>query len=211
MKTILLTGCVLVTSAWLGSLGGAAATASPIIWQLDSTYAGGTNIALPSDFEFQLKFAVTDFFWEEGLFAHVTWSSENFGQTYTATADNDPHFADAVARLTDGVISNFWTGADEMGHWGQWEHTLFFDVPEGNGIDLEGFRIDYFTLTVTSATLVSPGADPNGDGNWTDFDIPYVLTIHGALVPEPSSASLLGSAGVLGLLPLVRARRRRTI
>lgn len=165
-----------------------------VIWQWESAYSGGTIGVFDSDFEFSLQFAATPsfVFLEPGIFSQVVWSNDTFGQTFVSSADNDSSFTATANELTNGVLGFVHQGIYEFGIWGQLEDTLFtyLALPEGNGIDLAGYRIEFFTLTVMSPSFNSPGSNPNGNGNWTDFEVPFVLAVYGYAVPEPTSLLL---------------------
>src|SRR5262249_45972572 len=55
----------------------------------------------------------------------------------------------------------------------------------GNGIDLGGFQVQRIDLTLNSLVFNSPGSNPRGDGNWTDFNINATLSFIG-IVPQPT-------------------------
>lgn len=81
---------------------------------------------------------------------------------------------------------------------------LEFVDPDHPGVDLSGYIVDSVTRTIT-VELDSPGSDPGGDGNWTDFLVTGVYEIYGSPIPEPASLVVLalGSAAVF-----VRRRRK---
>ena len=56
---------------------------------------------------------------------------------------------------------------------------LFGDSGSSDVFDLFGFRITSIELAVNSINFDSPGRNPNGDGNWTDFTADFTLTING--------------------------------
>jgi hypothetical protein len=71
--------------------------------------------------------------------------------------------------------------------------------------DLAGAQIDRITLMFPNP-LSSPGSDPNGDGNWTDFIFRPTLSVYGVRpVPEPSTAALL----LCGLIAMAFVARTR--
>ena len=48
-----------------------------------------------------------------------------------------------------------------------------------NGIDLQGYVIDRIGFRLDSLTLSTPGTDPNGNGQWTDFALSGAVLFEG--------------------------------
>jgi hypothetical protein len=119
-------------------------------------------------------------------------TNSDVGQTIYRDA-TDPQFAAFVANLTSGST----------------ESGIFGGVLGGNGIDLAGFQIDKVGLRVDSLSIVSPGSNPNGDGQWTDTSGQISFLFEGVrAVPEPSTCAL-ALAGLTCGGYLVRRRRKR--
>lgn len=128
---------------------------------------------------------------------------------FEATSQSDPGFDAAAALFTDGQPNEFEiaiTGASGGGiSVGTNDCALFFGDYECNaGVDLQGGRIDRFTLLVRELTL-----EPEG-GFGTAIYADVALEVYG--VPEPSEPAL-GGCGTLALgaaaLQRTRLRRRR--
>lgn len=121
---------------------------------------------------------------------------------FEATSQSDSGFDAAAALFTDGQPNEFeiaFTGASGGGIGvGTNDCALFFGDYECNaGVDLQGGRIDRFTLLVRELTL-----EPEG-GFGTAIYADVALEVYG--VPEPSAAALaacavsaLGAAARLG-------------
>jgi len=83
-------------------------------------------------------------------------------------------FADAVAKLTDGTDDLIQRGFYYPAGGGS-----SVTGPESNFIaggvsgtlspDFAGYTITRIVLTVDTMTFATPGSDPNGNGNWTDY------------------------------------------
>lgn len=121
----------------------------------------------------------------------------------TITWGDDPDFPIYVELITDGV--DWWLydlgryAGGLFGGTGQFDlESARLDIidPGHGGVDLEGYQVESITRTLT-VLLDSPGGDPNGDGNWTDYDISGVFEFYGT-IPEPSSLVLVAfGAGCL--------------
>jgi len=134
----------------------------------------------------------------------VVYDGETRIDVVTDSLDAD--FADYQAALTDGddwwlYDGFFYTGGSRVAF--QLESVrLDFSDPAHDGVDLEGYLIDNVTRTI-SVELETPGSDPNGDGQWTDFEVTTLFEIYGQPIPEPTTTALV----VGGLLILHRRRR----
>ena len=165
--------------------------------------------------------------WPEVIesFTHETYLSEEFGalegegtlfedfilvegedQIHTLSGDIDPDFPIYAELLTDGLDywlydrARFATGSH--GRFDLESERLEFADDVEPAIDLFGYTLTELTRTI-SATLDSPGLDPNGDGIWTDYLITGTFEIWG--VPEPG---MLGLVGIGSILALSKRRRR---
>ena len=121
----------------------------------------------------------------------------------------EPDFAEFAKLITDGLDWWLYKKMDfafgSLSGFNLESIVLEFVDPDHPGVDLNGYLVDSVTRTIT-VELDSPGRDPGGDGNWTDFLVTGAYEIYGSPIPEPASLVLLalGSAGLL-----VRRRRKR--
>ena len=145
------------------------------------------------------------------LFQGLFVSTKDIGQTYIEGPDDDPSdFNLYTSYLTDGRISYCCyigiIGREGFAESGVPESDFFDFLPPGNnGIDLGGFAIDYYSLVFNSLNFASPGSNPNGDGNWTDFSFSATFSVYGEPIPEPSYCYLT-IAGVV--ICVVTAKRQ---
>ena len=134
-------------------------------------------------------------------------TNSDVGQTIYRDA-TDPQFAAFVANLTNGIDNTLVFNTSNAGS-GSTESGIFGGVLGGNGVDLAGFQIDKVGLRVDSLSIVSPGSNPNGDGQWTDTSGQISFLFEGVrAVPEPSTCAL-ALAGLTCGGYLVRRRRKR--
>jgi hypothetical protein len=161
-----------------------------VIWDRTLFAGFGVNHTNPAtSFTTQLGTAPNQFAVPDLLFDQIILSQASVGVTYDATAANDPDFNAVVQSLTDGIDNRA-----VYDSYGSSQSNLFNNVVGGNGIDLAGFQIDKFTMTLVSRTVLIPGSDPNHDGQWHDDFRTYRFTAEGAPVPEPSSLVLAAAA-----------------
>ena len=119
-------------------------------------------------------------------FPHLTAASAG-SRVWADTTS--PGFAMVVRELTDGA-------SDFLGYqtatpswlagpgWFVAPEPSFFSGQTGvGGVDLAGYAIHAIGFRVDSVQIASPGENPNGDGNWTDF------SVRGAFVFEGTVAS----------------------
>ncbi len=141
------------------------------------------------------------------LFDSASWGVGDVGTTRTLTQATDPDFSNFVERLTDGDLEQivFWLGATPRGTsgYGMLEPDFIYGNPADPRVDLHGYRIDSISLFMNSLTIDSPGGDPNGDGQWTDVNSTFTLSMNGEPVPEPSPIIL----AILGAGALSTTRR----
>lgn len=122
----------------------------------------------------------------------------------SAVVDSGSAFEAAAEKMTDGVIERLGTRV---------QFTLNGEPSGGEGagfpeIDLSGSLIEAFVLTVTDFSRMSPGSDPNGDGDWTDLSFKWRVDVHGTPagdVPLPAAAAHFLSA--LGAFAFARSAR----
>ena len=136
------------------------------------------------------------------LFEGNVFRPSDVGMTVTMTEANDPEFNDAAAVLTNGVNDSLSFQAIGypggcIGGDGSSEALFFFGDQSGaNGIDFIGYAITSIGLRVDALTLNIPGANPNNDGNWTDFSVTYTLIIEGESAPVLCDAETIGMAEI---------------
>ena len=98
---------------------------------------------------------------------------------YVVLTRGSPEFDAAEALLTNGIDDDMIIGlvSGSTGTGGgassagpeshRYENCIDGSLPP----DLQGLHIERITLEIDVATVVSPGSDPRGDGNWTDYNI----------------------------------------
>ena len=144
-----------------------------------------------------------------GLFENLVLTPASLNQLYEANAGNDPDFTYIADLLTNGtndfVASATFAVPGGSGFSAPWTEQRFATYPGANGVwDFSGAQITRVVMRVDRALLEVPGSNPNGDGNWTDFNFSHTLLIYG-VVPEPASALWLAAGAGAAL---VRRRRR---
>lgn len=139
-----------------------------------------------------------------GFFADHTLSSTDAGSTFIATSASDIMFDAKVQLLTNGVDDD--VAIDLQSSNGLQvgpESQMFFDHASGtNGIDFAGFAIDSVDLTLSNDFSVTPDVF----SDTTALRGTITLQVFGHVVPEPSTATLVG-AGLAGLLVAARGRK----
>jgi hypothetical protein len=146
------------------------------------------------------------------LFRQFAIHASDVGTIYTLDQTNGgPNFEAFVAFLTNGINDplTVLAGPGDFGGGGTvpgYENTILTGLPFGsNGFDLHGFNISHITLEFTELTIVSPGSDPNHNGQWTDYTCMADVRIYGEPVPEPSTEVMC----VTGMILLCAASSRR--
>jgi len=167
-----------------------------LVASFDETGSGGSSQILTS-LEFSLEYETDDDYFEIAVPGELGLG--DIGQSFVLQGSDFPDFIDL---LTDGVDQSLavWAGG---GGTGRFESIWFQDNLNLNGPDLVGFDIVRVEMVLNNITFDSPGSDPSGTGNWTDYS--YDLTFNFYQVPEPGTAVLLGTAGMMVLL------RRRSL
>lgn len=124
----------------------------------------------------------------------------DIGRTYAFSAGTD--FEIASSFLGNGIDDRLFSHI-QNGSVGALESERFLGFDPSQYYDIE--RIEF---TILELMLSTPGANPNGDGNWTDYGVNYQLDIYGqrraAEVSEPPLIMLMAIA-VFGFL--VRKRQ----
>lgn len=137
--------------------GGGATVASQIIVWVDIDGAAGTDTLLLPD----------------------TLQNGDRGRDLIATGAG---FQRGAVRLSNNINESIrrFTKFPAGGTGGNFspEATLFQGRP-GNGLDFSGYTVTGITFHVDSILVVSPGSDPNGDGNWTDYYLRGSLIVFG--------------------------------
>jgi len=140
------------------------------------------------------------------LFVGTSITPADVGRTLTATQESDPNFNEFAALLTNGksnkVTLSFGSGKLGSGDLFLTKSGRLF----GQNTGFFGTTIDSVSLRVDSLTLNSPGVNPNGNGDWTDYSFSGVAIVDGEPVPEPVSAL---STFAFGLAVIGFARRRQ--
>jgi len=138
---------------------------------------------------------------------HWLLTNSDVGQTIYRDA-TDPQFAAFVANLTNGIDNTLVFNTSGAGS-GSTESGIFGGVLGGNGIDLAGFQIDKVGLRVDSLSIVSPGSNPNGDGQWTTTSGQFSFLFEGvSAVPEPSTYAMALAGLACGGYVVFRRRTR---
>lgn len=156
--------------------------------------AGGGQRDILTELHFGFGYEPEPTLYEELLY--WTTSPADAGSTLYDFSETGLGFDFAASLLTngteDGIMFNL--------HYA-WESNTDY-LLSGGGKDFQGYTITNISLVVHSLILDSPGSNPNGDGNWTDYNFDVTYEIWG--IPEPSGLLLLG----LGMVMLRRKGQR---
>lgn len=139
------------------------------------------------------------------LFDDAVVTVEEIGHVFVADAGNDPDFQTVVSQLTNGSTTDtvfVVTGIVGFGAAGAKQTESFWATNPSAPGDFAGYQITRIEMYIKDAFFTSPGRDPNGNGNWTDYRIDRKLRIYGTAVPEPNAV-----VGVGILIPIVMSRR----
>ena len=112
-----------------------------------------------------------------------------------------PSFADFVAYVTNGEADGIWHALQMAGGGGggtgRSEAEFFGSAAGPSGFDLYGYAIHRIGLRIDAITIESPGSDPNGDGNWTDYSFRGTLVFEGTIA-SPRACTGDGWRGLRG-------------
>lgn len=108
------------------------------------------------------------------------------GRTVEFSSDTSTTFDAFMALICDGsdelVQGVFWWSATPGGSIGveRPESESFLDgAGPGSAPDLAGEPVDRVEATITRSVVNCPGSDPNGDGNWVDYQVTVVISFYG--------------------------------
>ncbi len=192
---------LLVWSA-LGACGGTYAGEITLLATLDAGVGVGTPRA--DDWHWPVLYYLTD---RESsvLFEDFAIPPESpVDLKHTVSRDNEPDFNVFASLLGDGVDQDIISGAWNQnlgllgGAGGPESYELSAIVPQF-GPDLFGYTIDHVTRILT-ISVESPGSDPFGDGQWTDWTVTGMYEFYGTPIPEPTTLVVFLTAGTPYLL-----------
>lgn len=149
------------------------------------------------------------------LFEGITLRPGDAGRTFEANAANDPHFTAFVANLSNGVnntigVAHVYVPGLSI-PWSASVHDeqTFANYPGASGHwDFASTPITRIVMRIDRAVMVSPGSNPNGDGNWTDYNFAHTLLFYSE-VPEPGAVPTATLCGLAACGVRWRRRRRR--
>jgi hypothetical protein len=143
------------------------------------------------------------------LFESAVVTTSSVGTSFVADATHDGvDFAGAVSVLSDGETTDFvWstTGLRRSGWFGGGRTEADWASFNGALAEFTGYQITSIELFINSFSHESPGTNPNGDGNWTDYRVDRRVRIFGE-VPEPTSSA--ATALIIAATALSRRRLR---
>ena len=123
----------------------------------------------------------------ETVFGNLQLTPADMGTTFTADAGSDASFGATAAFFTNGdddVVTAAWdvtsTGGGGGGGHKYWQEStdLFGASGTPNGIDLQGYRIDSFDLTVDSLSFAPLQGSPD-EWLWTSYAYNLTWRING--------------------------------
>jgi len=105
------------------------------------------------------------------IFAWLYVDASNSGETFVADATTDADWPYFSHYLSDGAPNQLWVFivlSSGSGHGGG-----------STGPEFPGLIITRAVLHLGTVSVVSPGTNPNGDGNWTDWVFSATLELYG--------------------------------
>lgn len=134
------------------------------------------------------------------LYTPLAWNIQtaDIGSTYHLTSANATSFTDCTAMLTNGVNNDIVMTSILTTGYGSFSSGTESGKFVKSGFvadDFAGYTIQSIALKINNVTFASPGSNPNGDGQWTDFTVDADLQVYG--VPEPATFALLGLGAVV--------------
>jgi hypothetical protein len=151
-----------------------AAAADALLWSYDIHHWGGSiGVAnsLSPRFEIRDPNAPSNVALAT-IFAWLNLDASHSGMRFAANAATDPDWPIFNHYLTDGAPNQI---------------RIFLRLSSGSGSgwlitapEFPGEAITRADLLLGVVSVISPGSNPNGDGNWTDYTIDAQLQIFGA-------------------------------
>ncbi|MDJ0974746.1 MAG: hypothetical protein QNJ98_09835 [Planctomycetota bacterium] len=169
-----------LATAACGGGGGSGGSPEVMLAQFNNTSAGGTAIAA-NFVDFRLSGGLFGGSHETPIAPFVGTSA--VGHVLTASPTH-PAYDDLVATLTDGEAGQVGLrirpgGMGGAGYVANEDH--FFGTGDVGTLmpDAAGYAITRIEIEINQLTLVSPGNDPNGDGQWTDYTYDVTVRVFG--------------------------------
>ena len=202
MNLLLRFATIALVAVGLSGVGKTAKSETFATWQ-QTFNSGGYGVST----NMSVDLGDTLSYFDSDPFLHWLLTNSDVGQTIYRD-DTDPQFAAFVANLTNGIDNTIVFNSSSGGS-GSSESGIFGGVLGGNGIDLAGFQIDKVGLRVDSLSIVSPGSDPNGNGEWTNTSGQISFLFEGVrAVPEPSTYAMALAGLACGGYSLFGRRKR---
>jgi hypothetical protein len=133
------------------------------------------------------------------------------GKTFYSNSQTNPNFNEIAAILTNGVNNGLYHADSTISFDGTTGYYLTMDSSITKygiqGVDFYGCTIDSIAFRLDRLQLLSPGSNPNGNGNYTDFYLQGSIIVNG--VPEPATLLLLGLGAAIVREKARRVRKRR--
>lgn len=105
------------------------------------------------------------------------------GSTLVANAQTEPDFAAFVTALTNGtpdaVARYVGLTVNPIGGTQFFTEAAAFPAKVPAGPDFQGYEIESIRFQIDAVLIATPGQNPNGDGNWTDFQLQGRLIVRG--------------------------------